>query len=244
MIADIGGYTRFMREHTFALAHAQDTVSQLLEAVIDAARPLKLAKHEGDAAFLYAPISAANGNGLITSTIPSIYRAFHERRSQLASIGMCNCSACVNVINLRLKFVAHAGQVAEQRVKRHSELAGMDVILVHRMLKNDVPIDEYVLLTDALASGLPEGVSARTRHLTHDFEGIGPTPPRFVDVKELVPLLPDPPPRGMLLRFWRKLCQEVRSLPYSLGPKKACQNFHNVEIESAPAAQLPPGPAV
>ncbi len=247
VIADIGGYTRFMREHTFALAHAQDTVSRLIEAVIDASRPLRLAKLEGDAAFLYAPLpagaDASHREVLLTSTIPSIYRAFHTRRTEIASIGMCNCAACVNVVNLRLKFVAHAGQVAEQKVKRYSELAGMDVILVHRMLKNEVPLDEYVLMTEAIAPGLPESLRGRAQDVTHDFEGIGPTATRFLDVKELVPLLPDPPPPGYLLRMWRKICQELRSLPYSLGPKKACENFHNVEVEEAPVPLLPPGAA-
>ena len=54
LIADIAGYTRFMKFHQASLAHAQDIVAQLLEAVIDATQPhLKLAKLEGDAAFFY-----------------------------------------------------------------------------------------------------------------------------------------------------------------------------------------------
>ena len=31
---------------------------------------------------------------------------------------------------------------------------GVDVILVHRMLKNQVPVVEYVLMTDVVAPGL------------------------------------------------------------------------------------------
>jgi 3-oxoacyl-[acyl-carrier protein] reductase len=54
LIADIAGYTRFMKFHRASLAHAQDIVAQLLEAVIDASHPgLTLAKLEGDAAFFY-----------------------------------------------------------------------------------------------------------------------------------------------------------------------------------------------
>src|SRR5215813_2641829 len=54
LIADIGGYTRFMKMHRMSLAHAQDIVARLLEAVIDATRSrLKLSKLEGDAAFFY-----------------------------------------------------------------------------------------------------------------------------------------------------------------------------------------------
>jgi hypothetical protein len=37
VIADIGGYTPFMRLHRTSLAHAQDVVARLLEAMIDAA---------------------------------------------------------------------------------------------------------------------------------------------------------------------------------------------------------------
>ena len=55
VIADIGGYTRFMKVHRINLAHAQHIVARLLEAVIDGAgRKLMLAKLEGDAAFFYA----------------------------------------------------------------------------------------------------------------------------------------------------------------------------------------------
>ncbi len=243
VIADIGGYTRFMREHTFALAHAQDTIAQLLEAVIDAAKPLKLAKLEGDAAFLYAPIEAAAQVETLASRMPAIYRAFMEKRHELGSIGLCNCAACVNVVNLKLKFVAHAGQVAEQRVKRHSELAGVDVILVHRMLKNDVPSAEYVLMTEPVARGMPAPVREQAQAIEHDFEGLGRTATQFVELSQMVPHFPAPPPPSLLLRLWRKVCQELRSLPYSIGPKKACQNFHNVEVvDSATAAAALPTP--
>lgn len=51
LIADIGGYTNYMHWNRKHLAHAQWTVAQLLESVIDAAKGMKLAKLGGDAAF-------------------------------------------------------------------------------------------------------------------------------------------------------------------------------------------------
>jgi len=60
----------------------------------------------------------------------------------------------------------HVGEVADQKVKRHVELAGFDVILVHRMLKNMVPVAEYVLMTDpvaALRRSFPRRLGATTR---------------------------------------------------------------------------------
>lgn len=55
VLADISGYTRFVKAHGVSLLHAEEIITELLEAVIDGAEfPLKLAKLEGDAVFLYA----------------------------------------------------------------------------------------------------------------------------------------------------------------------------------------------
>ena len=52
LIADIGGYTEYMRSHRMSLAHAEVNTARLLEKVIDAARDFDLIEIEGDAAFL------------------------------------------------------------------------------------------------------------------------------------------------------------------------------------------------
>jgi Protein of unknown function (DUF2652) len=51
------------------------------------------------------------------------------------------------------------GEILQSRVKDHVKLFGPDVIAVHRLLKNDVPADEYVLFTQALASGWPSAAA-------------------------------------------------------------------------------------
>src|SRR5690349_7142089 len=55
VLADISGYTRFMRNHKTTLLHAEGIITQLLESVIDKAEfPLTISKLEGDAVFMYA----------------------------------------------------------------------------------------------------------------------------------------------------------------------------------------------
>ena len=55
VIADISGFTRFMRLHTLATSHARQIIVRLLTALVDASRPpLKVAELEGDAVFFYA----------------------------------------------------------------------------------------------------------------------------------------------------------------------------------------------
>ncbi|MDP1624483.1 MAG: DUF2652 domain-containing protein [bacterium] len=57
VIADISGYTQFIRSEKMSAVHAEEIIFELLEAVIDhAAYPLTLNKLEGDAALLYAEL--------------------------------------------------------------------------------------------------------------------------------------------------------------------------------------------
>ncbi|MFP2924021.1 DUF2652 domain-containing protein [Pyxidicoccus sp. 3LG] len=234
LIADIGGYTRFMKHHRFSLAHAQDTVAQLLEAVIDAAgRKLKLAKLEGDAAFFYA---VGDDFTTVSRHISNIRRAFLARREQLIVDRMCQCDGCMQVSSLTLKFVTHAGEVAFQRVKHLTELAGVDVILVHRMLKNDVPVPEYVLMTDTVLHQLEPELRRFTRGLEHEFEGMGRTATHYIDLNELAATQPEKLAPSLPRKLWSKLLMELRSLKYVLGFKEPCQDFRNVEVVDARAA--------
>jgi uncharacterized protein DUF2652 len=231
LIADIGGYTRFMKGHRFGLAHAQDTVAQLLEAIIDASGRFKLAKLEGDAAFLYAK---GDDFTAFAREVAAIRRAFLARRQQLMIDRMCNCDGCTQVSTLTLKFVSHAGEVAFQKVKHLTELAGVDVILVHRMLKNDVPVREYVLMTDAVLQRLEPELRRFSHGIEHDFEGMGRTATHYIDLNEIAADLPATLAPSLPRKLWHKLTKELRSLPYVLGFKEPCQDYRNVEIVDKP----------
>jgi len=227
LIADIGGYTRFMKQHRFSLAHAQDTIAQLLEAVIDSASGLKLAKLEGDAAFFYL---VGEDFKTLSQKVSKIRRAFLARKQRLMLDQMCVCDGCLQVRELTIKFVTHAGEVAFQRVKQFTELAGVDVILVHRMLKNDVPVREYVLMTHPVLEQLAPELRQRGRGLEHDFEGMGRTATHYFELDDFAPVPPEALAPSLPRKLWNKMMMEVRSLPYLLGLKEPCQSFRNVEI--------------
>jgi Protein of unknown function (DUF2652) len=229
LIADIGGYTHYMNWNRTHLAHAQQTVAQLLEAVIDAAKGLKLAKLEGDAAFFWAP--DGNANVLVCDRLLRMRQSFLARRQRIKTDIACECASCSQLDNLSLKFVAHEGEVAEQRVKRNVELAGVDVILVHRMLKNTVPVPEYVLMTDPVAQCLEDSVRQTCLPLIHDFEGIGETSTHYIDLATSE-APPAPPQRGRLGRIAKTTMFELSTLPFLLRIKKPAQGFRN--LGSAP----------
>jgi hypothetical protein len=217
LIADIGGYTNYMHWNRLHLAHAQHTVAKLLESVIDAGRGLKLAKLEGDAAFFWAP--DGNAKVLVGERLSVMRQSFLARQARIIKDDVCDCDSCAQVGNLSLKFVAHEGEVAEQKVKRHVELAGVDVILVHRMLKNQVPVPEYVLMTDPVAQSLDEPFRLRSKPLTHDFEGIGQTSTHYIDLATSG-VAPAAPQRSFFGRVGTRLKFELTAVPFLLGVKK------------------------
>jgi hypothetical protein len=140
---------------------------------------------------------------------------------------VCDCASCAQLDNLSLKFVAHEGQVAEQRVKRRAELAGVDVILVHRMLKNQVPVPEYVLMTDPVAQCLDGSVRQLCKPLIHHFADIGQTPTYYIDLatSEIPPTVQE---HSTSARLAAKLKLELSALPFILCIKKPAAGFRNL----------------
>ena len=215
-----------------SLAHAQLIVAQLLEAVIDAARPrLKLSKLEGDAAFFYLTYSADAEPTLafVAEHVANVYRAFHLRLSNLDANGLCFCDACKQTGNLKIKFVGHFGEVAVQKVKRLTELAGVDVILVHRMLKNEVPIPEYLLMTEPVLQRVDSSIRERVSTLEMDLEGLGKTETFFMDLEGYVDEVPASLQLSLPVRLWLFMKQGFRAFPYVIGFKKPLVGFSNVD---------------
>ena len=229
-IADIAGYTRFMKFHSASLVHAQDIVGQLLEAVIDAARPaLRLAKIEGDAAFFFMPMPES---GLdpewLAERAATIYHAFHARIADLKTNTLCPCDGCQQAGQLRIKMVGHAGDVVTRKVGGSVELAGVDVILVHKLLKNDVPLPEYLLMTEPVYRMLDAADAARATTLPMELEDLGSTSTWYLELNAA-----GGAPAAVKLSAAKRVARQLRlmgrSLPYFVGRKQACSGFRNVD---------------
>jgi uncharacterized protein DUF2652 len=233
LIADIGGYTRYMAANRVALTHAHYVVGRLLETVIDAGRPwLKLSKLEGDAALFWADERELDPQRL-PECVTGMREAFVRRRAIVDTDCICNCDACVDTRGLTLKFVAHLGEVAFQRVKRFTELAGIDVILVHRMLKNEVPAREYLLMTEPLARALPATLGLDMHAIEQDFEGLGRTPCRWIDLSRMSVSVPART-RSLPLSVAKAMLGSIRTLPYGLGIRRPCAGFKNLPEPEPP----------
>ncbi len=153
MITDIGGYTEFMVSTKIEIEHSQHIITQLIQSIINQIEiPLKVSKLEGDAVFLYAVKNSEEytSEHLRKTVGVKLFKFFEVFRRKLAELDQdlaCSCGACANVNVLKLKIVVHSGEALFYRIQQFDELSGEDIILIHRLLKNSVSHDEYILMT-------------------------------------------------------------------------------------------------
>src|SRR5271157_6596252 len=171
-IADISGYTSFLAG--VELDHAQDIIADLMDTVVKGLRPpFRLAKFEGDAAFVYAVTDKVDGS-LLQDSIEQAYFAFRRRLRSIKQANSCECQACSRKETLDVKFVVHHGEFIKQKMAGREELAGRDVILVHRLLKNEVNktfgTHAYALYSDACVKAM--GIDPAAQGLAEHGEAI------------------------------------------------------------------------
>jgi hypothetical protein len=165
MLADISGYTAFLERVSDAhpdlasgvapVPPAYDFMITLLDLVADELQPtFTPVQTEGDALFAVADADMVTNRGRdVLATIGSTYAAYHARIELQRRMQEHECTACVFIGSLELKFIVHAGTYVEQQLSTRTHVAGPAVILAHRLLKNRVTDETglrgYALLTDA-----------------------------------------------------------------------------------------------
>jgi len=182
ILADISGYTRFMLANQAAIAHGQMVITKLLEAIIHEVEiPLEVKEIEGDAVFLYAikPDDEAAWEQLrrmIGRKLVRFFEAFAQGILAASEFALCRCPSCQNIDQLKLKIVVHSGEALLHQVGRFAEVSGVDVILAHRLLKNSVPGDEYVLMTESAYREIEFPTDVNVVRGEEKYEGFGAIP--------------------------------------------------------------------
>src|SRR5436853_17042 len=145
---DISGFTQFVNETE--IIHSQHIVKELLEILIEANQlELQVGEIEGDAIFFYKLCEKPDLKNLLKQ-VEKIFTRFHQHLKLYDHRRICPCGACKTAVDLTLKVVAHFGEITPLVVKEHKKLFGKDVILVHRLLKNNLGKREYFLFTDSI----------------------------------------------------------------------------------------------
>lgn len=147
VLADISGFTAFIT--ATELEHGPPIIAALLEEVIQRiSPPLELQELEGDAVFALGPDGSLVPPAALLEVLFAGFEGFRSRQREMQADESCSCNACRSVSRLRLKMICHYGAFLRQTVGDRVQVAGSDVILAHRLLKNRLAGKvDYALLT-------------------------------------------------------------------------------------------------
>lgn len=181
VLADIGGYTSYLSD--VGIEHAKEVTSHLFNGLY-AVDPdtWRVGNVEGDCLFLYSDGPAAAETAF--DHVQRLFERFCEGVEEVVAGSACKCGACNRSGDLTIKFVVHSGEFETHDVVGRTELIGPDVVVAHRLLKNSVPVREYVIVTEPLRETV-DGCGYDCLPSLDDYDDIGPVEYCYVDLAGL-----------------------------------------------------------
>ncbi|PHR95754.1 MAG: hypothetical protein COA80_09915 [Leeuwenhoekiella sp.] len=189
-IPDISGFTQFMREANFDLT-AQVIPALLNEIIYANTINLQVSEIEGDAVLFFRSGELPSLEELIDQC-KTFYTDFYKRMDRLYREHKKEEDARSISEILGLKIILHYGEeIAMVPIGNRIKLMGEDVITAHRMLKNDIPIDEYILFSEQVYNKFDEDAFAQICNWSEiqkgclDIEHLGVLNYRYIDLEPL-----------------------------------------------------------
>lgn len=216
-IPDISGFTKFVTE--MEIDHSQHIIQELLEILINAnSMGLEISEIEGDAILFYKYGDAPDLK-TVYSQVEEMFCEFHRHIAAYEYGRLCQCKACRAAVNLTLKVVTHYGEFTGYNVKNFSKLIGKDVIVAHQLLKNDIDLHEYWLVTkNLLRDEPPQGFK---QWMTWDSSAkkteTGEIPFQYTQLTALKGEIPASPPLDLELRKKKKMFSVSKEYDVSLN---------------------------
>lgn len=153
-IPDISGFTRFVNET--GIQTSRNLIADLLEIIIEAnILDMTLTEIQGDAV-LFHRLGEPPTVQEVINQCKQIFLDFQNYLRIMERDRRSEMGASLSDSKLTLKVMVHYGQVSVTNIRDHVKLMGKDVIIAHRLLKNDIAGDEYVLLTEDYLKTQPE----------------------------------------------------------------------------------------
>ncbi|MFN6944132.1 MAG: DUF2652 domain-containing protein [Cytophagaceae bacterium] len=190
-IPDISGYTKFL--HNTRLSDSKVLIHKLLEVLIDSnILQLKIGEIEGDAVVFYQlgpPPDIHTIECQVKKTFLDFQKALYEMEQQDTLLATAK--------NLTLKIIVHYGEIITTDIKGIPKLLGPDLVLAHRILKNNIKIKEYLLMTEQYLQtqnkeGIKKAFSWSSQHSGRKkYDHLGTVHYKYFPLTPLRSLLPE-----------------------------------------------------
>ncbi len=186
-IPDINGFTAYISRTDIRIA--KKVIPALLETIIEQNElGLKLVEIQGDAILFYRIGDPPTPFEMVSQS-KRIFSAFTEKLEELSNLFPEEAMSLPD--SLGIKILAHYGKIAITKIRGNVRLIGEDVIIAHRLLKNSVSADEYLLLTEQYTSRFEEDeldkvfAFGELLHGQDEYEHIGVVNYRYASLKPL-----------------------------------------------------------
>lgn len=157
-IVDISGYTGFLRRHKSNLIHAERIIIDLLQSIVCTAKgPLILHEVTGDAVTFHA--YGENTEETASIILQRIQQCIEEVQKNQAVMLANGCPVCAES-ELGAKAIVHFGTTVISHIGTYTKVAGPEVIFAHRLLKNSITHDSYILMTSSFYNVLEDFCSS------------------------------------------------------------------------------------
>ena len=194
LIPDISGFTGFTS--TTEIDHSAHIIAELLELIVESNETgFTLAEIEGDAVLFYRKGEPLQHKQLVDQCL-SMFSNFHRQLMVIERDTVCQCKACQSACKMTLKFIAHFGYIKEIKVAQFVKATGVDMIIAHRLLKNDIDSDEYVLITESYCEAVGRSDPNPTLQWSkssQSYNGIGEVEYEYAALTNYKAQIPPPP---------------------------------------------------
>jgi hypothetical protein len=193
-VPDITGFTEFVNKTE--IQHSQHIISELLEKIIDNNQlAMEVSEVEGDAVLFYKEHSVPEMEQIYDQA-KKMFIDFHAHLKLYEKQRICQCGACNTASKLSLKFVVHSANIGFTNIKNHKKPFGADVVLLHKLLKNNIPDHEYILFTDEFTSQSKpiESIENQLKECQQHYDTVGEIKYKYLSLNDLHKAVIDPPP--------------------------------------------------
>lgn len=144
-VPDMSGFTEFIVRSDVEIAKA--VIPTLLTGIIESNTiGLTVSDIQGDAVMFYKT-GDLPGLKEVIDQCKATYFDFGNKLKMMEKLYSEKVKGYITPKHLGLKFIVHYGEVALTEVEGNPRLIGEDVIITHRLLKNNIPFNEYILFT-------------------------------------------------------------------------------------------------
>ncbi len=190
-IPDISGFTKFMSSTDIELS-SQVIPSLLNKVIYSNVIGMKVSEIEGDAILFYKTGSLPTFKDLVEQC-RLFYVEFYRQLKKLSKEFEEEAKGIVIPDVLGLKMVIHYGaKISAVPIGKNIKLMGEDVIIAHRLLKNKVPFEEYILLSESILEQYRDEVIECSfgwgdlREMDTSYKHIGDVSYSYIDLKPLM----------------------------------------------------------